>query len=248
MFAVVLIQKEIYKKAIEKFVENLKADKEIICVLVSGSYVHTKLDKHSDIDIHLILDESCDYRERGNVWIDGVEIEYFKNPPQQIRSYFKQETDSPHAAHMFVNSIVVGKSHKIVEELIAEAKVIIEKKPNVIRDFEKELSKYHLDDLLKDLEDCVINKDEFNFNFVKNKLIDESVYIFCRLKRIRRTKEKRLFSQLENIDSIFTELIAKSFDEKELNTRKIRKLVEYTENLLGGKRSKEWKLKSKLDL
>lgn len=237
-----------YKKALEKFIDSIKNDEEIIGILISGSYYRKKLDKNSDIDIHLILDKSCEYRERGNVWIDGIEIEYFKNPPQQIRSYFKKEKDSPHTADMFVNSIVVRKSTKIIDELIEEAKQILLNKPKKFEKSEIEISKYHLNDLYKDLDDCVEKKDKIGFSFVKQKIIDECIFIVLGLKQIRRTKEKRLFAQIEQIDPVLSKLIEETFEEEILKTDKIKELVEHTEKCLGGKRSKEWVLKSDLDL
>ena len=59
--------------------------------MLDRSMKYSIIDKNSDIDIHVILNPECDYRERGNLWIKGIEIEYFKNPPVQIKSYFQKE-------------------------------------------------------------------------------------------------------------------------------------------------------------
>ena len=95
--------KELYKKYIaasKVYVEKEKLNEDVIGVIISGSMKYSTIDKNSDIDIHIILDPKCEYRERGNLWIKGIEIEYFKNPPAQIRSYFNKEKKSPHTAHM----------------------------------------------------------------------------------------------------------------------------------------------------
>jgi predicted nucleotidyltransferase len=244
-----LLEKKLkYKRAVQKFIENVKNDREIIGILITGSYVNSGIDKNSDVDIHLILNEKTDYRERGNLWIDDVEIEYFKNPPRQIRSYFEKEKESPHTADMFVNSIVEYKISDVIDDLIEEAKLIIESQPKKLSDTEKELSKYHLDDLQKDLDDCLVKKDRTGFHFVKNKIIDECIFIVCRFYQIRRTKEKRLFARIEHIDSEFAKLIEEVLEEDILQTDKMNSLIKYTENLLGGKREKDWVLKSGLDL
>lgn len=241
-------QKKDYEKAIEIFVDSIKSHEEVIGILVCGSFVRSELDKHSDIDIHVVLDEKCDYRERGNTWIEGIEIEYFKNPPKQIRSYFKQEKESPHTADMFVNSIVKYKASEIIDELIEEAKIILGTEPQKLKEFEIETSKYHIDDLFKDLKDCFENNDKLGFYFVKSKIIDECIFVFSKLKQFRKTKEKRLFSQIKKIDSEFAEKIEDAIEEDLLTIKKIKILVEHLENLLGGKRSKEWTLKGELDL
>jgi predicted nucleotidyltransferase len=236
-----------YQKAINKFIQSIKDDDEIIGVLLAGSFVRSELDKNSDVDIHVIIDEKCNYRERGNLWIEGVEIEYFKNPPKQIRSYFKKEKD-PHTADMLADSKVIYKSSEIIDELIDEARQILRvtnAKPDIN---ELELFKYVVDDLFKDLEDCLVKNDKIGFSLVKTKLIDESIFIFIKLKQVRETKRKKLFAKIKDLDSEFAELIAGAVEERLLEKEKISNLVKYIENLLGGKRTKKWVLKSDLDL
>lgn len=53
---------------------------------------------------------------------------------------------------------------------------------------------------------------------------------------------------INEIDTELSELIEKVFEEEILQTKKIKELVKYTENLLGGRRNKEWILRSELDL
>lgn len=237
-----------FEEATEKFLDLIKNDKEIIGILIAGSFVRSELDKNSDVDIHLILDENCDYRERGNTWIDGVEIEYFKNPPKQIRSYFKKETECPSTANMFVDSIVKYKSSEIIDDLIEEAKQIIKIKSESLSKNEKEILKYGINDLYKDLEDCLDKNDRTGFHFVKNEIIDECISIFLKLNRQYRVKEKNLFALLGKIDSNFSKLVENTLTEHLLQMKQIKELVEYTENLLGGRRNKEWILRTNLDL
>jgi predicted nucleotidyltransferase len=237
-----------YPEAIKKYIASVKNDKNIIGIVVCGSYVRNELDNNSDIDIHLILRPDCDFRERGNTWIDNVEIEYFKNPPKQIRSYFEKETKSPHTADMLANGKVLLKKSPIIDDLVLEAKEILNKKPRELTPLEIEISKYHLDDLRKDLEDCLERENGVDFSLVKNKIIEECIDLLFWLKRIRRGKRKRLFEQIKDIDSYFGGLLAKALQEKNLRIENIKTLIEYTETLLGGKRPLEWVLKSSLDM
>ena len=92
--------------ALNKFAEKHKQNKHVIAILVTGSYIHSKPDKNSDLDVCIIVDESTT-RERGNTWVNGVEIEYFINPVKQVRHSFDTEIDSPQLAHMFANSKVI---------------------------------------------------------------------------------------------------------------------------------------------
>lgn len=230
------------------FVDSVKFDKSIIGIIVCGSFIKNKIDKNSDIDIHLILKEVCDYRERGNTWINGVEIEYFKNPPRQIRNYFKKEKASPHTADMLAKGKLIFKKSQIIDDLIDEANSILAKKPKELTSVELEISKYHLDDLRKDLEDCLDKKERVGFGLVKNKIIDECIAVLFGLKRIRKDKRKRLFGQIKGIDPDLAKLIRSVFEESDFKTEKLKSLIEYTETLLGGERKREWVLKGKLDI
>ena len=59
--------------------------------LVCGSYVTGNPSPRSDIDLHILLKSTIKWRERGNEIVDGFLIEYFSNPPQQVRQYFKED-------------------------------------------------------------------------------------------------------------------------------------------------------------
>lgn len=234
--------------ALKKFVNRYKKNPRVIAILVSGSYIHSKPDKNSDLDVYIVLDKPK-FRERGNTWINGVEIEYFINPVKQIRHYFKTEvgTKAPCTAHMFANSIVLYQKDDIVNQIIKEAKKLTKKPMKKMSKMDVEFAKYFIDDFEKDLEDVYLKKDEFAFNQVSFEVLDKALNLFFSIKRVPKEKSKRLFAQMERLDSKFSELYKDSLLEKDMSKKynKIRKLVRHIEHNLGGKRPKEWKLKSK---
>lgn len=235
-----------FNEALEIFIEKHKNNSNVIAILVSGSFIHSKPDKNSDLDVFVLLKNSK-YRERGNTWINWVEIEYFINPVEQIRYYFKSEFWTNHTAHMFANSKILYKKNDEINQIIKEAKIIIKKRLPKINKSQLELSKYNIDDLQKDLEDVYLNKDIFSFNIIYNNILDESINIFFKFYRIPKEKSKRLQNQINSIDKAFERLYYDSLVENEI-TKKfeiINKLISYIENLIGWKRTKEWKLRSK---
>jgi hypothetical protein len=240
-----------YEDAIIKFLEKEKKDKNVIGILICGSYIHSKLDKNSDLDFHIILNNKVKTRERGNTWINGIEIEYFKNPVNQIKHYLKTENGAkaPCTAHMFVNSRVLYKKGNELDKLIKESKKILEIKPKPINKTDIEIARYFIDDIEKDLEDVYIKKDEFAFELIANKILEHSLNLFCKIKRIFPEKSKRLFNYIKDIDNNFAELYSSAILEKNINKKyhKLIKLIRYIEHNLGGKRPKEWKLKTKCD-
>lgn len=237
-----------YIEASKEYVEKEKLNEDVIGIIVTGSIIYSTIDKNSDIDIYVILDPKCDYRERGNLWINDIEIEYFKNPPAQTKSYFKKETESPITAHMFAYGELVFSKSEMVEELIATAKTIIKEKPPILKGFEIEFEKYFIDDYFKDFEDALINEDFLGANIIRHKIVNRCIDIFCKLHQVRRGKDKKLSKQMEQLDPIFNDGISLTLKEDWNVMTSIKKLRIATENLLGGARTKEWKLRSKLDL
>lgn len=45
----------------------------------------------SDVDLQILLARGTPWRERGNRVVDGFLIEYFANPPERIRGYFRED-------------------------------------------------------------------------------------------------------------------------------------------------------------
>lgn len=237
-----------YTEAGDIFVELAKLDHDVIGIIVSGSLTYGTLDQNSDIDIYLVLDPSCSYRERGNIWINDIEIEYFKNPPQQIESYFTKEKASPHTAHMLAFGKLVYYTSNWVPELISKAKKIIETKPAHFNQVQVELEKYFLDDHFKDLDDALINEDPLGTQIIKAKIVNRCIDIYYTFHQKRRVKDKRIHKDLETLDPSFMTLVSQSMSEKWNEQTAILQLKSAIEKLLGGPRSKEWKLRSNLDL
>lgn len=233
---------EAFEMAAKIFESKVREDHDIDAMLLTGSYIHGEIDSNSDLDVVLLLKDTCTYRERGNTWINGIEVEYFKNPPQQIRSYFKKEK-SPHTAHMLWYGQIVFHHSNVVHDLRAEAKEVLDKIPLLPSDTQIELHKYFLDDLLKDLED--VREDQIALSVIKGKLVNRCIDIFYAMQQVRRPKDKTLSKSLRNLDGKFHNTIYAFINEEEESTQK---LIDKMSLLLNGWRSKEWVLRTPLDL
>ena len=102
-----------WERATRKFLKNWENKKEVQGALVCGSYVTGRPTENSDIDLHIILDDSCTWRLRGNEVVDGFLIEYFVNPPHQIEKYLEgsYKNNRSTEAHMFTTGkIIFGKN------------------------------------------------------------------------------------------------------------------------------------------
>lgn len=236
-----------FEDALNIFVEKHKKNKNVVAILLTGSFVHSIPDKNSDLDICVILKDSK-FRERGNTWIDGIEVEYFMNSIKQFDAYFVDElSKGSHTAHMFANSRILFRRGNEVDKLIERAKKIMNTPRKKMSDVSRELSKYLLDDLEKDLEDVFLKKDNFSFDLIAIQILSSSLDIFFQVKRINPVKYKRLKNCLKREEPKFANLYEKAVLEKDIKKRfrLLKNLVYYMEDKLDGKRSKEWKLRSK---
>lgn len=234
-----------FQKALDKFAAMHRKNPNVIGILLSGSFIHSTPDKNSDLDILVILKDSKT-RTRGNTWIDGIEIEYFINPIHQIENYLATEVGgkAPCTAHMFANSVVLYRKGDEINRLIKEAKKIIKKKAPKMSKSAIETERYHIDDLEKDLEDTYLRDDAFAFNVVATDVLENSLSTFFKVNRTTKEKSKRLQLQMKSIDPKFERVYTKALLEKNM-ARKFKLLtavIRYIENMLGGKRPKEWKL------
>jgi hypothetical protein len=243
----VTAQQQQFLRAGEQFVAQTRQHEDVIGIILTGSFVHGQLDLRSDLDVFVILNPACNYRERGNTWIDGVEVEYFMNPPQQIRAYFHREK-SPHTAHMLAHGKLAYCTSEVVVQLIEEARALMKEKPQPIQLFEIELAKYHIDDQFKDLEDCWAKADHFAGELLKTSIVNTAIDLFCKWHRLHRDKHKRLKAQLYPIDPIFPRLLETTLEAAYDHKETLLELKKYLTELLGGARSREWKLRSGLDL
>ena len=157
-----------WKKKLDIFLADFEHTDDIVGVLVCGSYITGKPTNYSDLDVHIILDNRVDYRERGNKIVDGLLIEYFANPLKQILRYFEddlKEKDLMSQTQFATGKIILDKVGD-VESLKAKARTMISDfyasgQPDLQM---SELDKYGMWDMLDDLQDAYeIQRVDFDF-------------------------------------------------------------------------------------
>ncbi len=156
-----------WERALHVFLEEWKNREDVIGAIVCGSYVTGDPSPHSDIDVHLILSDEVNWRKRGNVVVDRYLIEYFANPPKQIKKYFEEDHKNgrPHSMVQFLTGRTVFDKFGEIEILKDEAKVWFNKEYKELKNSPLELTKYHLWDTLDNLTDCY-EQDRTDFDFV----------------------------------------------------------------------------------
>ncbi|MCH8519311.1 MAG: nucleotidyltransferase domain-containing protein [Nanoarchaeota archaeon] len=254
------------KQIIDIFLQNWIHKEEVEVIFICGSYVTGNPSKHSDIDVHIVTNNSIHTRVRGNKIINGVLVEYFVNPLCQVESYFKEEYNSntQNTAHMIhTGNIYYQKNSSIAQELKLRAQETLNLKFKELNTIQIEIMKYSLWDGFDNLQEAY-QREEKSFELSFYTFIYSNLYVtyakFLRLPIISSERVERYLTQesyrdkylvQEFTDSYFREeyltLISKNI-EMSSKMKVLEDLVKYVLEEMGGFEVDGWRIESELDL
>jgi hypothetical protein len=251
---------EHWEEALSQFLENWKRNPSVVGALVCGSFVTGNPSPNSDIDLHLILSPETEWRQRGNRVIDGMVIEYFANPPAQIREYFSEDYQdrTRMAATQFVTGCILFDRMGCVAALKQEAEEWHRKPFPKLDKISIELMKYSLWDRLDDLQDAV-KRDAPDLVFVYYHMIQriysdyarflgEPVIGFAKLTRCLFDPEQAMQKYRLNPfpDAEFLVNFKQAMEETDRASMPVHaeKLTNYLLDKLGGFKLDGWEFRS----
>ncbi|NOZ44913.1 MAG: nucleotidyltransferase domain-containing protein [bacterium] len=255
-------EKEKWELALEQFVSKRKKKKELTGMIVCGSYITGNPTKHSDIDIHIILDKSCKRREKGNEIIDGFLFEYFANPIRKNYEYLQKDFQQRLMmdAHMFATGRVVFDKTGELTQIIKDAQDYLGKeypKPN--EDW-VELAKYSLWDMLDNLEEVrEANEEDFHLVFytfskklfdIYAKFLQFDFLVVNKLQRFLSNPQDQKKYQIKKFpDQNFVKNYLKMIKIKNSSQmmEEYKSLTNYLLDKMGGFNIDGWKIRSTVD-
>lgn len=223
-----------WEEKLNKFIKNFEYKNDIIGILVCGSFITGNPSSHSDLDVHIVLSETVNYRERGNKIIDGLLIEYFANPPRQIRKYFKEDYKiiKPMSQTQFITGKILFDKTGEVQKLKEEARYMLDKHYSELNMDINELNKYELWDMLDDLQDGFENNhDDFDFIYYCN--LDKLLALY--MKYIKYPYHKKTI-----LGNITSEIVRNKYLLEKLPDKEISELIKNCVTL----KSKEDRMKN----
>jgi len=252
-----------WEEKLAAFLSGFEHIDDVVGVLACGSYVTGSPTAHSDLDVHIVLDDRAAYRERGNKIVGGLLIEYFANPPRQILRYFEDDfrNVNPCSQTQFATGRILMDKTGDVAALKEKALAMLD----TLRESEKakpamsELAKYGLWDMLDDLQDAH-ERDRPDFDFLYFNFLDRMVASYMRsLNRPYNAKtmlgnitdsavkEKYLLRELPDaeIGSLIAQSITAASRAEKLDA--YEKLTSAILESAGGFRIDGFKFKSDLD-
>ena len=145
---------EKWEKALNKFLDRYRNEDYFEGAIACGSYVSGNNNEFSDIDVHLVLKRGNEWRERGNLEVDGFLIEYFANPVNKYERYMEEEQleRGNHTTMMFAKGVIVSDKNGEVKKLQDRAIEVSNVELPDINDFDLLASKYGCWDKLDELK------------------------------------------------------------------------------------------------
>jgi len=172
-----------WQQKLNIFLSDFEYIKDVTAVLACGSYVTGNPTTHSDLDVHIILDDGVNYRERGNKYVDGLLIEYFANPPRQILKYFAEDIidKSLMSQVQFATGKIILDNKGEAAALKAKAGIMIAdfyaNATNVAKSEISVLTKYFLWDSLDNLQDAY-KTGRSDFDFLYYTYLDRTLHVY----------------------------------------------------------------------
>ena len=216
---------EKWRDVLEKFISKYKDNDDVIGAVLCGSYASVNYTNNSDIDVHIITKDIV-FKERGNVIIDGIMVEYFMNPLSEIYKYLESDFKSGRLvdANMFSNGEVLFDKTGEIEKLKREAFKYYELEFNEPNSDTVMCNNYTCWDLMDEINDKIGNKEEWMvlyFLLVKE-LISNYYYKeklatvpFTKIEKIYRNREYRERYHLKNMPpQEFIDLVLCVIDNK----------------------------------
>jgi predicted nucleotidyltransferase len=250
-----------WRKAFEKFIKKWKKKKEVIGIVVAGSYITGTPTVHSDIDIFIILAKGTKWRERGNQMVDGFLMEYFANPIEQYYKYAENYYQNRRkvSSHMLISGEIILNRDVEVNKLIKYSQKMIHKNFVKLKKFEVESLKYELWDNNDNLQEVFeIGDNDFFFvyyNFL-NKLFQiygaflrfESLDIHKIKKILIKSQVRKKYDVVDFPDAKFKKDFLKALKLKKENQMALEfnQLTNYVLEKMGGFTIDNWRLKSRL--
>lgn len=143
-----------FDRAIAELEVYVRATYAPIGIVVAGSIVRGEAGPNSDLDVFVVHDQP--WRRREQRWVEGVPVELFVNPPQQVRRYFVNghADGCPDTAHMFATGEPLEPVHPVIRDLVAEARDWLARSLEPAPD-QLESLRYAAVDLLDDARDII---------------------------------------------------------------------------------------------
>jgi predicted nucleotidyltransferase len=225
-----------YAAALAEFVKSESKKRNVLGIFVTGSFVNNNIKNNSDIDVFII--HSQKYSITKAQYLGGIEFECAYKHYDQFKKDLKQRDAINITRYSQAESLY--DPHGKVTEIISLSKEIFLKGP---REKITSADKYHLKDIIADIED---NLDNPAVILTIMKGFTLLVHMFYKKKNIWGVDDKNIREYLHQHDSKMLHLVESFFNSK-TNKSRFASLQSIQEYVLSGVKPlpKMWKTTKK---
>jgi hypothetical protein len=170
-----------------------------IGLIVTGTIIRGNPDTSSDFDI-FVIHEDC-FRQRIQKIFNAVPFEIFVNPPSSIIKNLNDEYKSQRqpTAHMLSTGYALINKSDIVDTLLVNARMNLEKKPDY-DDYQANLLRYKAAVLLEDAFD-IKDKDTGMVNMFISNTVQAILDWFYYKEQVFMPRQKELLASTEKMNT-----------------------------------------------
>jgi predicted nucleotidyltransferase len=172
---------EPYLTALKEGVHFIAQEFEVIGIIAAGSIIRGAAHATSDWDIYVIHDKP--QRQMIQRFFAGVPTQFFVNPPIMVRRYFVSEAAEGTCitANMFTTGFVVLDRDPLVEAMRQEARLVLERGPQVSED-QLTMRAYHIGDQFENALDVIENDPDAGIMILSHAMLRMLQFYFVRQK------------------------------------------------------------------
>lgn len=224
---------EKWQKVLNKFLEKYENEDYYEGAIACGSFVSGNNNKFSDIDVHIVLKRGNEWRERGNLMVDGFLIEYFANPVNKYECYMDEEKTERgnHTTMMFARGVIVSDKNGEVKKLKEKALEMENIDLPDITEFDLLSSKYGCWDKLDELK-AIYYENRDNFYLAYYELYKSLITLHGKVKKIREFSLTKLDKLLDSKTFRDKYGISKFYDEYDTNIIKECMIIDTKEEMM----------------
>lgn len=179
----------------EEFGEHL------LGVLLAGSYAYGEPMATSDLDLYVVIDQP--WRQRRNLVVDGIDVELFINPPEQLSA---EIVEAGQTTDMFARGRVLRDTRGVMATLVGEARSVHEQPRAVPMGNELHQLRYAVTDATKDAYDLLDAGDE-GFGFALQEALRLTLEAYYALSGRRMPKAKHVHRELRRHEPGLADLL-----------------------------------------
>ncbi len=191
-------------KIIHRFIESMKylENDRVLGAFFYGSYLTGYNEKHSDIDIQIIFDnDNPNHLIRGNKYIDGIRIEYFEKPINDVYLTIENEYNSQNNASL---------------SIIGTSKILFDKNDSL-----RKLQEYALEKFSRPLPPLDIETAREYVSILNNRMekVRRAAYEnnpnFIHLYHLTIEKIRKFYHRLNGLPSVQTSKVYRVYLDEE---------------------------------